>query len=341
MPFNMFGSVYRNQVFGTFNRQANCQGTPQYCGNPNAQLPGWLQQLEGNCSSRCMACLNAGDFKPTPQWTLLFLIVNTDWQGDTDEQKHFAIFEFLFNNQHYTDHLVFVFPDNILEDPDKVKVQFKVLFTKITETEITFGDHATFTTETTDVLITETATIAANAQASQSAYMQGNKLNTIINNQKKIQRVVGVSESEFVSNLSSAVVSNGSRAPFKNSKFLINFNAGQIFSGIPVGSRPFYGAGTWNQASDRALPAGSRIKKPKTGSSIHVGVGVDVKHNSYARYLARLKGKNLKVKKPSNLQQIIISLNKNKPVVNNKPLPLMIVQQAGKSGNKCACANLK
>jgi len=104
-------------------------------------------------------------------------------------------------------------------------------------------------------------------------------------------------------------------------------------------SRPFYGAGTWNQASDRALPAGSRIKKPKTGSSIHVGVGVDVKHNSYARYLARLKGKNLKVKAVTlnKLEPIVNTLNKNKPVVNNKPLSLMIVQQAGKSGNKCAC----
>ena len=212
MPFNMFGSVYRNQVFGTFNRQANCQGTPQYCGNPNAQLPGWLQQLEGNCSSRCMACIG--------------------------------------------------------EYSDK---------------------------------------------------------NKITNTQKKIQRVVGVSESEFASNLSSAVVSNGSRL------------TQQQIQALTQTSRPSFGAGTWNQASDRALPAGSRIKKPKTGSSIHVGVGVDVKHNSYARYLARLKGKNLKVKKPSNLQQIIISLNKNKPVVNNKPLPLMIVQQAGKTQNVCAC----
>ena len=214
MPFNMFGSVYRNQVFGTFNRQANCQGTPQYCGNPNAQLPGWLQQLEGNCSSRCMACIG--------------------------------------------------------EYSDK---------------------------------------------------------NKITNTQKKIQRVVGVSESEFASNLSSAVVSNGSRL------------TQQQIQALTQTSRPFYGAGTWNQASDRALPAGSRIKKPKTGSSIHVGVGVDVKHNSYARYLARLKGKNLKVKAVAlnKLGPIVNTLNKNKPVVNNKPLPLMIVQQAGKTQNVCAC----
>jgi len=203
----MFGSVYRNQVFGSFNQQANCQGTSQYCGNPNAQLPGWLQQLQGNCSSRCMACLDVGYSK---------------------EQREEA------------------------------------------------------------------------------------NLHKIINTQKKIQRVVGVHESEYISNLTSAVVSNGSR-------------------------QASFGAGTWNQASDRPFPAGSKIKKPKTGSSIHVGVGVDVKHNSYARYLARLKGKNLKKPSNSNLQQIINTLNKNKPVVNNKPLPLMIVQQAGKTGNNCAC----
>jgi hypothetical protein len=154
------------------------------------------------------------------------------------------------------------------------------------------------------------------------------KQQQLINTQKKIQRVVGVPESEYLSNLASAVVSNGSR-----------LTQLQINSLTPASSRPSFGAGTWNQASDRALPAGSRIKKPKTGSSIHVGVGVDVKHNSYARYLARLKGKNLKVKNVSNnkLQSIINTLNKNKPVVNNKPLPLMIVQQAGKTQNVCAC----
>lgn len=226
MPFNMFGSVYRNQVFGTFNRQANCQGSSQYCGNPNAQLPGWLQQLEGNCSSRCMAC-NGNENKLT-------------------------------------------------------KIQY-------------------------------------------------------IN--KKIQGIVGVSESEFITNLTGGVVNSHSRAPFKNKNFNKNFNKGEIFAGIPTSIRPFYGAGTWNQASDRPLPAGSRVKKSKTGSSIHVGIGVDVKHNSYARYLARIKGKNLKVKNISNnnLQQIVNTLNKNKPVVNNKPLPLMIVQQAMKTSNACAC----
>lgn len=220
MPFNMFGSSYRNQVYGSFKREANCQGSAQYCSNPAQQYPSWVQQLQ--CASpRCMACLN-------------------------------------------------------------------------------------FT-----------------SQKQQEVYNKGNVRNKLINTNKKIQHVVGLSETEYASSLSSAVVSNGSRLTQNQ---------------IDVLDNPFYGAGTWNQASDRNYPSGSKLKKPKTGSSIRTGVGVDVKHNSYARYLARLKGKNLKVNKVSTVQfdRIKTRLDKNKPVVNNKPFPLMIVQQAGK-GNVCAC----
>ena len=230
MPFNMFGSAYRNQVFGSFNRKANCQGSSQYCGNQNTQLLGIdlgpePQQLQGNCSTRCIACLN-------------------------------------FTNQ-----------------------------------------------------------------TQQQTYNKGNARNKLINTNKKIQHVVGVSESEYISNYQSSVVSNGSRLA-----------QNQIIA-LDLTIKPSYGSGTWNQSSDRSSPAGSQIKKPKTGSSIHVGIGVDVKHNSYARYLARLKGKNLKVNRVNTTQfnAIKARLDKKKPVVNNKPFPLMIVQQAGKNTNVCAC----
>ena len=328
----MFGSVYRNQVFGTFNRQANCQGTPQYCGNPNAQLPGWLQQLQGNCTARCMACLNVGDFIPTPKWTLLNLIVNNVWGpvGADVKQQKFSLFQYIYANREYTIQFNVTFPESLAKDvvafETDNKQEFNDLFTQI-DADMNF-DNEDFFTAATNQLQQLTLTISNQVQASETAYMLGNKLNTIVNNQKKIQRVVGVPESEYVSNLTSAVVSNGSRLTQQ-----------QLNTLNPPSIRPLYGAGTWNQASDRALPAGSKIKKPKTGSSIHVGIGVDVKHNSYARYLARLKGKNLKVKNilNNNLQQIVNTLNKNKPVVNNKPLPLMIVQQAGKAQNVCAC----
>ena len=64
----------------------------------------------------------------------------------------------------------------------------------------------------------------------------------------------------------------------------------------------------WNQMSDRSLPANSNISnitvvpsrgnstkysitRERPGSQKPGGKGVDIKHGSYARYLARLKGK--------------------------------------------------
>lgn len=63
----------------------------------------------------------------------------------------------------------------------------------------------------------------------------------------------------------------------------------------------------WNQMSDRVIPSiqtayvpsrGNSLRTTKTanrpGASGPAGVGVDVKHDSYARYLARKKGKILR-----------------------------------------------
>ena len=335
MPFNMFGSVYRNQVFGTFNRQANCQGSPNYCGNPTAQLPGWLQQLEGKCTPRCMACLNVGTFLPTIKWNIYNNIVEIGSATGEDEDKKFLIYQYYYNNQDELSGLNFTFVNNFPQNKNQLKnnnssvANFNKLFNTILGIG-TFANGAFFTNAQTKLSV-ETNTITNNVLINQKNYMMGNMLNKIVNTQKKIQRVVGVPESEYISNLASAVVSNGSRLTEQ-----------QIQSQIPVLSRPSYGAGTWNQSSDRPLPAGSKIKKPTTGSSICTGLGVDVKHNSYARYLARLKGKNLKVKAltSSQLQTRISNLNRKNSVVNNKPLPLMIVQQAGNktfTGNNCAC----
>ena len=69
-----------------------------------------------------------------------------------------------------------------------------------------------------------------------------------------------------------------------------------------------YNGVNWNQLSDRALPANSQISRiavvpsrgnstrssltrDRPGSQAPGGMGVDIKHGSYARYLARLKGK--------------------------------------------------
>jgi hypothetical protein len=69
-----------------------------------------------------------------------------------------------------------------------------------------------------------------------------------------------------------------------------------------------YNGVNWNQMSDRALPANSLVSnitvvpsrgnstrssltRDRPGSQAPGGKGVDMKHGSYARYLARLKGK--------------------------------------------------
>ena len=110
--------------------------------------------------------------------------------------------------------------------------------------------------------------------------------------QKRIWNTVRVPASEYTMNLGSLSVY---QQPYTNS----------IYNGV-----------NWNQMSDRALASNSNISKinivPSHGSSTRSsitrnrpgsmrpgGIGVDIKHGSYARYLARLKGKG-----PLRTQQI-------------------------------------
>lgn len=103
---------------------------------------------------------------------------------------------------------------------------------------------------------------------------------------KLIQNTVRVHSSLYVSNL-------GSLSAYKQP--INNPNAG------------FYGV-CWNQMSDRPVPSVQRASIPtgynnslnrrhtsvtssKPGSQTPGGIGCDIKHNSYDRYLNRLKGK--------------------------------------------------
>jgi hypothetical protein len=95
--------------------------------------------------------------------------------------------------------------------------------------------------------------------------------------QKRIWKTVRTSQSQYLTNLASQNV--------KGSQEGIN----------------------WNQMSDRLVPSiqtayvpsrGNSLRTTKTanrpGASGPAGVGVDVKHDSYARYLARRKAKTLR-----------------------------------------------
>ena len=96
--------------------------------------------------------------------------------------------------------------------------------------------------------------------------------------QRRIQNTVRVSQSEYVENL-----------------------AGLNVYVAPIAK---YGFVNWNQGSDRAEPGKvnrnvpsynanstkTSITRMRPGSCSAAGQGVDIKHGSYARYLARLKG---------------------------------------------------
>lgn len=97
--------------------------------------------------------------------------------------------------------------------------------------------------------------------------------------QRRIQNTVRVSQSEYLENL----------------------------AGLNVYTKPLakYGFVNWNQGSDRAEPGKvirnvpshnynstkTSITRMRPGSCSAAGQGVDIKHGSYARYLARIKGR--------------------------------------------------
>jgi hypothetical protein len=162
--------------------------------------------------------------------------------------------------------------------------------------------------------------------------------------QKRIWNTVRVPASEYMMNLSSLSVY---QPPSTNS----------IYNGV-----------NWNQMSDRALSSNSNISKitivPSRGNSTRSsitrnrpgsmrpgGIGVDIKHGSYARYLARLKGKGpLRTQQNTHISQEInnasnqtqaqsIALTNN--VYGNKTRKIGIVKSGPTTGpgnaGSCFC----
>ena len=82
----------------------------------------------------------------------------------------------------------------------------------------------------------------------------------------------------------------------------------------------------WNQMSDRVLASNQTVKVPSNGNSLRGtltsgrpgaaapgGRGVDVKHDSYARYLNRKKAGNLKTQ-TQNIATVALAGNKTKAI---------------------------
>jgi len=91
-----------------------------------------------------------------------------------------------------------------------------------------------------------------------------------------------------------------------SSLYMMEKSAFNVYSDSRVKATTQKPAGTWNQSSDRnekhigtaVVPShGNSTKRSLTrhrpGASGPGGAGVDIKHNSYARYLNRIKGKEI------------------------------------------------
>jgi hypothetical protein len=119
--------------------------------------------------------------------------------------------------------------------------------------------------------------------------------------QKRIWKQVRVPSSLFTMSLSSATV------------------VGDIDNTPPVD----YGYVNWNQSSDRNKPSVQKLIVPSHGNSLYRtltrhrpgagspgGIGVDIKHNSYDRYLLKKKGEIVRNHSSNNI----------KPNIGNKTI---------------------
>lgn len=114
-----------------------------------------------------------------------------------------------------------------------------------------------------------------------------------------------------------------------SSLYSMNLSALNVQGDANNKPKALYNNVNWNQMSDRAVPGvptyyvptrGNSLKRTLTsnrpGGSGPGGVGVDVKHDSYARYLARKKAKNIKT------NQTLVET----PKYGNKQFPYGIVR---------------
>ena len=85
----------------------------------------------------------------------------------------------------------------------------------------------------------------------------------------------------------------------------MNLAAQNVVGGKNNKPKPEFANVNWNQMSDRAVSGEVKrtmqVPRRRTrawpGKTSAPGKGVDVKHDSYARYLARLKAPNMRTKK--------------------------------------------
>ena len=151
----------------------------------------------------------------------------------------------------------------------------------------------------------------------------------IINQRQKIiQKTVRINSSLYTMNISGL---NVYQSPSQNYQVVEQAGANYL---IPPGLN-------WNQMSDRSRPAHQIVKtgsgstygssslratkvRNRPGAMSPGGSGVDIKHNSYERYLNRIKGKGL-------LKKGNIQINDGQKMTGGKDVKFAIV-------NNCVCS---
>jgi hypothetical protein len=119
--------------------------------------------------------------------------------------------------------------------------------------------------------------------------------------QARIQNQVGVTESQLLSVNSAFTISFNKENELGNDKFPVNRRDSRIF-GNKLNLRnqsdrtfPSRSTGTrgLNNVPTRGSSTSTSITRNRPGAMAPGGVGVDVKHGSYARYLAKIKASNI------------------------------------------------
>lgn len=111
--------------------------------------------------------------------------------------------------------------------------------------------------------------------------------------QKRIQKQVRVDASQYTSVLSAKTIQGGKNNLPLNlpNKGFYNVNQSQASDRNKLGVETRYVPGPGHKSSTRSSV--TRLRPGSMGAKGYNAVGVDVKHNSYDRYLGRLKAKSL------------------------------------------------
>jgi hypothetical protein len=147
--------------------------------------------------------------------------------------------------------------------------------------------------------------------------------------QKKIQKQTGVESSTYINNLVPYEVTKNQ----KNYKYhknniskLAKNNSDRLYSSNSMSSQSLYSI----NRNTSSLKASKTSLKP--GSLAPGGIGVDSKHASYDRHLAKLKAKSLKPRESSQV---------TKPIQGNKVNNISLFNYSSYNSNKCSinCVN--